>query len=189
MWPWEHLAAGYLLYSGGKRLLGLDPPGEFATLGLIIGTQIPDLTDKPLSWGLDVFPSGYALGHSILVAIPVGVLLLVLGSRMESRMPLPFVLGYWSHLVADVLDPLRHGNPPLIGRILWPVVESDPYEQDLGIGRGFHYLQEFGESLASTPLFALLVLYGLLPLGTIALWVADGRPGMGFVNRVRGPKQ
>ena len=189
MWPWEHAAAGYLLYSVGKRLLGLDPPGEVATVSLAVGTLIPDLIDKPLSWGLAAFPSGYALGHSILVAIPIGVLIWVLGARTGSRVTLPFVLGYWSHLVADVLDPLRYGDPPLVRRVLWPIVERESYDQDLGLRRGLYYFQEFIETLAATPLVVVILLYGLLPLGTIALWVADGHPGTGLVRRLLDPNQ
>ena len=189
MWPWEHAAAGYLAYSVGKRLLGRDPPGEVATVGLAIGTQLPDLIDKPLSWGLGLVPTGYAIGHSVLVLIPVSLVLGVSAVRSGNRFLLPLLAGYWTHLVTDVLDPLRYGDPPLVRRVLWPVVESDPYDRDLGLDRGLHYVQEFVESLASTPLWAVIVLYGLLPLGTIALWVADGRPGVALLRGVLDPRQ
>lgn len=184
MWPWEHAAAGYLAYSVGKRLLGRGPPGEVATVGLAVGTQLPDLIDKPLSWGLGLFSTGYAVGHSVLVLLPVSLLLVAAAKRSGNRWLVPLLVGYWSHLVTDVLDPLRYGQPPLIGRVLWPVVESDPYDRDRGLGRGVHYLQEFLEGLASSPPLTVIVLYGLLPLGTVALWVADGRPGLDRFRRV-----
>ena len=84
MWPWEHAAVGYLLLSLGSRASGRGPPSTPAVLALLFGTQLPDLVDKPLSWEFDLFPSGYAVGHSALVAVPVGLLVLALGRRRPS---------------------------------------------------------------------------------------------------------
>lgn len=131
-----------------------------------------------------MFPTGYALGHSALVAVPVGALVLALGARTEHRRPaVAFVVGHWSHLVVDVLDPLRYGDPPLPGRVLWPVVRGTPYEQDLGIGRGVTYLADFVAALRTMDPLTLVVLYLLLPLVTVLVWVLDGAPGPGLLVR------
>lgn len=184
MWPWEHAALGYLLYSLSLRALGRDPPADLAVLALAVATQFPDLLDKPLSWGLGVFPTGYALGHSVFLAAPLGVGLLVWSSRAgRTQVGIAFVVGYWSHLAADVFDPLRYGIAPLPARVLWPVVPRTPYEQDLGLGRGLAYLGEFLASLAAMDTLTLLVLYLLLPLGTVAVWLWDGTPGLTPVVR------
>lgn len=184
MWPWEHAAAGYLLYSLALRALGEEPPSDTGAWVLLFGTQFPDLVDKPLSWGLGVFPTGYALGHSMFFAVPVGAVVLTAGLRVDrGRIGVAFVVGYWSHLVTDVLDPLRYGDAPLPERVLWPVVPGTPYEQDLGLGRGVAYLADFLGAFGSMDPVTLVVAYLLLPFTTVALWIRDGAPGLGFVGR------
>lgn len=178
MWPWEHLAAGYLVYSLGARVLGRDPPTDWGVVALGIGTQLPDLVDKPLSWGLGWVPSGYAVAHSAFVAVPLGVLVLGAGWRVGHRRPaVAFVVGNWAHLLADVLIPLRNGNPVLPSRVLWPVAEASPYETDLGLARGVAYLLEFLAALSTMAPARLLVLYLFLPAALVAVWLLDGRPG------------
>jgi hypothetical protein len=185
MWPWEHAALGYLLYSLSLRALGRNRPSDIAVIALAVATQFPDLVDKPLSWGFGVFPTGYALGHSVFLAVPLGVGLLAWGVRDDRKqVAVAFVVGYWAHLVADVLDPLRYGATPLPGRVLWPVVAQAPYERDLGFGRGLAYLTEFLTTLGSMDPFSLVVVYLLLPIGTVAVWLWDGMPGLTPIVRV-----
>ena len=180
MWPWEHAAVGYLLYSLGLRALGRDPPSDREAVVLLVATQVPDLVDKPLSWVFGVFPTGYALGHSAFVAVPVGAAVLVASrARGRVRLGVALVVGYWAHLAADVLDPLRSGGSPTIDRVLWPVVSGTPYEEDLGAGRGVAYLTEFVGSLAAVDPLTLVGVYLLLPIITLVVWVRDGAPGTG----------
>lgn len=184
MWPWGHAAVGYLLYSSALRVLGREPPTDRAALTVLLATQLPDLVDKPLSWGLGVFPTGYALGHSVFVAVPVGALVLALGVRSDRyQLSAAFVVGYWSHLATDVLDPLRRGESPILNRVLWPVVTDTPYEEELGLARGMAYLEAFVRSAASMDPLSLLLLYLLLPLAMGAAWVLDGAPGLPLLTR------
>lgn len=184
MWPWEHAAVGYLLYSFMLRARGHDPPAERETILLVLATQVPDLVDKPLSWGLGWFPSGYAIGHSVFVAMPIGLLVLVIGAtRGYPRQGVAVVFGYWSHLIGDVLNPLRMGDVPMLDRVLWPIVEVTPYQTDYGIGRGFVYIVAFIESLASMNPVSFVLLYVLLPLVSGLVWLLDGAPGLGILRR------
>jgi membrane-bound metal-dependent hydrolase YbcI (DUF457 family) len=179
MWPWEHAAVGYLAYSLGLRALGREPPSDASAVVLAVGTQLPDLVDKPLSWQFDVFPSGYAAGHSLFVAVPLGLLALAVGERRDRLgVAAAFVVGYWSHLLADVVDPLRRGSSVLVGRVLWPVSRPSPYEQDYGISRGVVYIERFLAELQAMPLSAVLIVYLSLPLVTLVVWVLDGSPGL-----------
>jgi hypothetical protein len=188
MWPWEHAAVGYLAYSLALRTLGKDPPSDGGTVLLLFGTQLPDLVDKPLSWGLGVFPTGYAIGHSVLVALPLGAIVLAAGVRASRVRPaVAFVVGYWAHLIADVMNPLRYRAPPAPERILWPLVPGTPYDQDLGLKRGVAYLGEFLATLQSMDPVSLVVVYLLLPAGTALLWLRDGAPGVGVVVRILDP--
>ncbi|MFC7229631.1 metal-dependent hydrolase [Salinirubellus salinus] len=190
MWPWEHLAVGYLCLSIGVRALRERPPTGPEAIVLGAGTQFPDLVDKPLSWGLGVFPTGYAVGHSALVALPVGTLLLW-GARRAGH-PVAggaFVLGYWSHLAGDVLNPLRAGYTPELGRVLWPLVEGDPYGSDIGLRRVLVYLARFPGDVATLDPSSPELLYLLVPLPAMLLWVADGAPGPGVLVRVVYPRR
>ncbi|MGM0370920.1 MAG: metal-dependent hydrolase [Halobacteriota archaeon] len=187
MWPWEHIAVGYLLYSLGARGLGRPPPSDGAVVALAVASLLPDLVDKPLSWGLGWFPSGYAIGHSAFVAIPVGLAVLLFGSRLDRPwVSVAFVVGYWTHLLGDVLNPLRYGNPILVGRVLWPVSAAEPYEIDRGLGRGLAYLEDFVAELVTMPITDVVLLYLLLPAATIALWIFDGAPGVTLLSRAVG---
>lgn len=184
MWPQEHAGVGYLLYSIGLRLLGREPPSDVETLGLLVATQVPDLVDKPLSWGLGWFPSGYAVGHSVFVALPLGIAGLAYGRWSgHTRTSAAVVLGYWSHLLADVVSPIRAGDPAQPGRLLWPVVEMAPYETDYGLGRGLVYGREFLQTLPSVDPLEIVVLYILLPALTVGIWVLDGTPGTAMLGR------
>ena len=49
MWPWGHLAAGYPVYTAYTRLHTGDPPADVPALVALLGTQLPDLVDKPLA--------------------------------------------------------------------------------------------------------------------------------------------
>lgn len=184
MWPWEHAAVGYLLFSVGLRALGRRPPTAGGAVVVLVATQLPDLVDKSLSWGLGVFPTGHALGHSVLVALPVGALAVAAGVRTDRRrLAAAVVVGHWSHIAADVFDPLRRGEPPMPERALWPLVTGTPYEQDLGLARGLAFLGEFLGSLSTMDPLTLVVLYLLLPLATVAVWAIDGAPGLGLLAR------
>lgn len=187
MWPWEHAAAGYLAYSLSKRARGQTPPAELPTVGLLFGTQLPDLLDKPLSWGLDVFTTGSALGHSVLFAVPLGLLVGVAAVRSERHaLGVAFVVGYWSHLIGDVVNPLRDGDPLAVDRVLWPFIAQDPYEQDLGLSRGLVYFGDLFESVLAIDSLTLVGAYLLLPVATVAVWLTDGAPGTGLVAQLGG---
>lgn len=184
MWPWEHAAVGYLLYSLARRAQGREPPTESATGVLVGATVLPDLVDKPLSWGLGWVPSGYAVAHSLFVAVPLAVTALALGRRFGRRsLGVAFVVGYLSHLLGDILNPLRAGDQPDIDRVLWPVVDVPPYSVDRGLERGLFYLQEF---LAGLPDMEPLniVLVAVIPALTAVVWLLDGAPGTAVPRRL-----
>lgn len=187
MWPWEHVAVAYLLYSLGTRLLGRDPPSDGAAVALVVASLLPDLVDKSLSWGLGWFPSGYAVAHSAFVAVPLGLGVLLVGYRRDRRWwSIAFTVGYWAHLAADVMNPLRNGNQIRPGRVLWPVSDAEPYQVDRGLGRGLTYLLDFLAELATMPLTDVVLLYLLLPVATAVLWMLDGMPGVALLTRAVG---
>jgi hypothetical protein len=181
MWPWEHVALGYLLYSPLLRLVTRRGPDSRAAGLLAFGAVLPDLIDKTLSWGLGVFPTGYAIGHSVFVAVPVGLLLL---AAYWSARTGAFVAGYWSHLLGDIVDPIRSGGAVTVSRVLWPIFIGEPYEESLGLGRGVVYFTEFVRELPETDLTSPAILYLLLPAFALLIWLVDGAPGVGACRRL-----
>lgn len=183
MWPWEHLAVGYLAYSGVCRLVWGEPPSTRGALVVGFAAVAPDLVDKPLAWGLDVLPAGKSLAHSLFAFLPLAGLAGLLGVRRGSRrLPTAFVLGYGSHLAADVLYPLVVRGDLRAGFLLWPVVPVRG-----GADSVLPHLRELlGAFLAflATPRGAVYLAaeIGLLA-AALAVWVADGTPVLSVLRR------
>lgn len=187
MWPWGHAAFGYLLYSFGARAAGERPQGV-PVIVLAVATQLPDVVDKSLSWGLDVFPQGYAVGHSLFVGVPLGVAVLALAWRTDRlRTGLAAVVGYWSHLVGDMAYGLLSRNPYWFDRMLWPVVTLPPYDSDVGFARLFIYVGEFLSRLSTGAAFVLVAIYFGPFLFAVVVWLLDGAPGVRTIWRFIQP--
>lgn len=178
MLPWGHLAFGYLLYSPTRQALTDDRVPGREVLVLAVATQLPDLIDKPLSWTFSVFPGGYGLAHSVFVAGPVGLAALAIAARRDRLgFGLALAIGYWSHLVGDVLAAAVLDNPYAVSRVLWPLVSLPSAHTSLSLFARFRYY--LGESVAllehtQDPLVVLLY-FGPL-LAAVTLWLADGAP-------------
>jgi hypothetical protein len=196
MFPWGHIAVGYLCYSLLSHLRGRTPGGA-ATIALVVGTQFPDLVDKPLSWSFDLLPAG-VLAHTVFAAIPVSLLVLIAARRFSrTELGVAFVVGYLSHLPADALPSVVSGDPSY-WFLFWPVL-ARPAEVDVsnpivgpGAGAGLvtnavYYLRDYVNDLLASSQGLLYVGAYLLVLGAIfGLWLYDGHPGTGVVGRVVG---
>mgnify|MGYP000232775844 CR=1 FL=1 len=176
MWPWGHAAVGYLAYSLGYRASDRRLTGA-AVIALGVGTQFPDLIDKPLGWTFGVLPGGRTLAHSLLTVAVVAVVLGALTRRVRCEgIAVAFLVGYLSHTLSDGLYALLEGNYADLSYLLWPVLPAPEPE----IGRSF--LAHFA-GLSVDPYFAFEIT--LLVLAT-ALWNADGRPGIGYLRERLG---
>jgi hypothetical protein len=167
MLPWGHAAVGYLLYSLAVRVRRGGLPGDVAVLALAVGTQFPDL-DKFLAWTLAVAPSGRSLAHSVFVA----AVFVALAYRLSVGVGHPaagraFGLGYASHLAGDSLGPILHGRYGGLRFLLWPVARP--------ITDHNRSILAFFLTLELTP----LLWFGVAVTGVaLAVWVADGTPGV-----------
>lgn len=168
MWPWGHVAVGYLLYSGWRRLRGEGRPSGIAAVAVAVGAVLPDLVDKPLAWWFVVLPTGRTLAHSLLFVVPVvGVLWWVAGDRHADAVSAT-ALGWLSHLAADGIG----ASPAYLGYLLWPATTTPPYPTE----------QSFSAHVAEiemTPFF--LAQLGLVALAGV-VWHRDGRPGLAVVR-------
>lgn len=184
MWPWEHLAVGYLVYALITRRRNV-PLTDWEILFLVIGTQFPDLVDKTLGWVVGILPGGLTIGHSLLFALPVVtvIVLVTRGTRMRFW-GTAFGAGYLSHLPGDVLYPVLLGDGPAVDFLLWPLTSAEPSYSD-GVLTIVQAL--FGKFLThlSTPAGRLYLFFEALLLSVALLvWVRDGCPGPGVARRL-----
>lgn len=180
MFPWGHLAFGYLLFSPAVRLWRRRGPEALAVLALGVGTQLPDLVDKPLSWVFHLTPTGYSVAHSVFVAVPVAaVVFAALTARGRGEVGLGFAVGYLSHLVGDVLFAVALDQPYTVERVLWPVVTLPGYANEQpALGRTVEYIVDWAAFLlASESLLLPAVYLGPLVVAGV-LWLVDGAPGI-----------
>ncbi|EMA36759.1 metal-dependent hydrolase [Halococcus hamelinensis] len=177
MWPWGHLAVGYLVYTGLARRRTDRPPTGEAALAAVFGTQFPDLVDKPLAWSFGVLPSGRSLAHSSLTALVVcGLVWLVARRRDRSRLAVAFAVGYATHLATDAIAPLLAGDLRDLAYLGWPLLPLPTPEPGIG----------FLERFATMELTAYAWFQFALVVLALAVWVRDGRPGLGTLRKWLG---
>lgn len=176
MWPWGHLAVGYLCYVASIHLRGRGEQTFLTLVAVAIGTQFPDLIDKPLAWSLTLLPSGRSLAHSLLTATVVIWLLYRVGRRRRQTEPVvAFAIGYVLHSLADL-------GPDVIGGLLqgdwsqlqwttylfWPLLHVPPYEQD------HSFIEHFIAFTVDGYVLFQFVLFGI----AVVVWAASGFPGL-----------
>ena len=178
MLPWGHLAVGYLAFTLLSDRRYRRPQTAAALVALAVGTQLPDLVDKPLAWYLHVLPNGRSLGHSIFVAVLLAGIAYAVARRYDQPVVgVAFGVGYLSHLAADALYPLLRGEWAELAFFLWPV-RTYPYEDT-----DYTVLEMLIEgALTPTGLFEL----GLFVVA-FGVWVRQEMPGLQTVRaRWRG---
>jgi hypothetical protein len=191
MWPWEHLALGYLAYSLSVRAATGEPPRRGGAYAAAAGALAPDLVDKPLSWSLGVFASGYSVAHSVFAATAVvAVAAPALAASGRARAGAGFAVGYASHLVGDILYPVAFGEAPALSRVLWPFVTHSGYTLEYGaVRRAGWYLARYLYVLSQPGARRLLALELAFLAAAAALWFFDGTPGLPRSPAAQSPEQ
>ncbi len=187
MWPWGHLAVGYLLYAIYTRYRFLDRPSDAAVVAVVLGSQFPDIVDKPLSyWWL--LPEGRTLAHSIIVALPLCIAVWWLARRARNaEVGVAFVTGYLSHLAADTVLDITAGSLEGLSFLAWPLLDAPDYEAS-----GFnHHLAELEMSVQSaaalSPEAWYFVVQTLLFAVMLVVWAQHRFPPLGGLwTRLRG---
>jgi hypothetical protein len=171
MWPWAHAALGYLWYTLYLRARRSGVPAGWPVVALGVGTQLPDLVDKPLAWYLSVLPYGRTLAHSLLVAVPVVLLAVWLTRRRDQRLVgVAFGVGYLSHLLGDSLHALVTVDWADLSFLLWPLLEPPIPPEGETVGLLAHL-----RDIEGSPFF----LFGLLLTGAmLVLWHRHDCPGV-----------
>ena len=185
MWPWGHLAVGYVAFSAFVRVQPETELSDRAVIVLAVATQLPDLVDKPLAWQFGLLNDGIDVAHSLLVGLPLALTVgLVLWNTRRRQLGAAVVIGYGSHVLADILFGALFSESPVLTAFLWPLYGTSPSTTP-GLGPKVWALLSNSRALLGTAMgrtyFALEV---LLLVSTVALWVADGVPGLGPVRRL-----
>lgn len=172
MLPLGHAAVGYLCYTMSTRLRDDTPPRGRPVLLALLGTQFPDLVDKPLAWGLGVLPAGRTLAHSLVVLVPLCLLVYGLARHSVYReLTVAFAVGVLSHAVIDAVPALW--SSASVSFLLWPVVSIQPPEGSLAVSAVLR-------SALTSPWFLLELLLAVL---AALVWHRDGVPGLATVRR------
>jgi hypothetical protein len=170
MWPWAHAALGYLCYTLYLRVRLDHRPAGLPVVALGVGTQLPDLIDKPLAWYLDILPYGRSFAHSLLTGTLVLVVVaLALRARGADRSATAFVIGYLAHLLGDAYGHVVGGNWADLAFLVWPALPIPNQATEIE-GLVTHL-----QNIEGSPLF--LFGLGLTAVG-LALWIRDGLPGL-----------
>jgi hypothetical protein len=130
--PVTHAAVAYLLYVAYATVTSHRLPARWALVPLAIGSQFPDLVDKPLAyWG--VIPYGRSLAHSVFTLLLVSGAVrwvmrspsLRLADRLPDRVrrltPAAFAVGYAAHLLGDAWQGLLRGDLYSVRFLAYPL--------------------------------------------------------------------
>lgn len=178
MLPWGHLGVAYLTYSLVVRRVTGRPPRGWPAVALAVGSQLPDLIDKPLAWELGVLPAGRSLGHSLVfIALVALALHAVVGPRHVATWA-AFVFGQVAHTLTDAAPLVVAGRYEELGYLLWPVTPLAPVPGELQRDIITHIL-----TAEASPMRYLGVVVFLVA-GVV--WWLDGAPGWPEWLRRRG---
>jgi hypothetical protein len=184
MWPWEHLAIGYLAYSLWRRIDGPGRPSTGEALVVAFATQFPDLIDKPLGWGTTILPAGTSLAHSALVALPTALAVQALAMAAgRRRLGTAFAVGYLTHLPGDVLYPVLLGGSPKLAFLLWPLVPAAAHPPVSLLAQVGDLVNRFLEIMGTPRGRTYVLLEASLLAAALAAWLLDGRPGLDLLRR------
>ncbi|SFK64952.1 LexA-binding, inner membrane-associated putative hydrolase [Halogranum rubrum] len=126
MMPWGHAAVGYLCFTILSRLRYRRSPTGAEVVALGLGTQFPDIIDKPLA-AIGVLSYGRSLAHSLLsMALLFTVLFVLLRGSDNSRLLFPFAVGNVSHAFADIGGSLLQGQHFGTTFLVWPFYFETP---------------------------------------------------------------
>jgi len=166
--PIGHVLVAYLVWTGYSHLRYRRSPTTPEVWLVGVGSQLPDIVDKPLAWWLGVLPSGRSLGHSLLTA---AVLVLVLRRVVPSErrsLVAPLAVSLVGHDLVDAIAPISRGEFGYLAYLLWPIVDLPAYDPPPPL------LSAIGESL-------LRGISGpdvLVIAAVVVVWIADGYPGL-----------
>jgi membrane-bound metal-dependent hydrolase YbcI (DUF457 family) len=137
-------------------------------LALAVGSQLPDLLDKPLAWAF-ALPSGRTLGHSLLFVLPLALVCFLLARRFDrAELGTAASVGLLSHVAVDAVPALWDSKISLTF-LVWPLISTTPYDEP------FPGLWVLVTDSASDP---YLIFEIALVVVALLFWHRDKYPGL-----------
>ncbi|MFD1570476.1 metal-dependent hydrolase [Halorubrum laminariae] len=178
--PVTHGAVAYLLYVVYAAATSRRLPARWALVPLAVGSQFPDLIDKPLAyWGVLVY--GRSLAHSVFSLVVVcGGLWWVMRSesvpltdrvpdRLRRVTPAAFTIGYAAHLLGDAWQGLIRGDLVSVRFLAYPLF-GVPRSPSDDIAPWVRVLEIYREPAAAVHLE--IVVAALVVFVGLRLWAA-----------------
>jgi hypothetical protein len=127
MMPWGHFLVAAIPFSLYLFLRHRTKPTGMAVLLLLLGTQFPDLVDKPLAWRFDVLVNGRIFMHSLVFALPISTLVLFFAWRSDQlQLGGVFVYGHLMHIVGDFYSVFLGSTARIPNNMFWPLLPHQP---------------------------------------------------------------
>ena len=162
MWPWGHAAIGFLAFNLVTLTTRRRVTTVFESVVVLVATQVPDLIDKPLAWTYGVLPSGRSLGHSLLTATVLVVLVTIVARRYDQRtLSAAFFVGYLAGILMDIPSSVLSGDFSGATFLLWPLLPAPTYGTE----------QTFTAHLSSIDVTGLFLTQIGLTVFVFVLWV------------------
>jgi preprotein translocase subunit SecE len=181
MWPWGHLAVAYLCYVAwtSRRETGEQTLATLCVLA--VGSQFPDLVDKPLAWTFGVLPSGRSLAHSLFTVIAIVWLVTYIGRRRDREaLAVAFNVGVLTHTLSDISPSALWGiitgdwsQTEWLTYLVWPLRPPPPYANDES------FLEVFAAFTVDPYVAFQFVLFGV----AVWVWLATGAAGLAELRR------
>ena len=125
MFPLEHLLVAAAPVVGYVLVVDRRVPTPRLLAVVFVGSQFPDLVDKPLAHTVGLLPTGRVFMHSLPFALPLSALVLAYAQQTgRRRLGGAFVFAYFSHLLADHYQTLLAQPPRIPSNLLWPLVPA-----------------------------------------------------------------
>jgi membrane-bound metal-dependent hydrolase YbcI (DUF457 family) len=125
VFPHEHLLVALLPVAVYVAVRDRRLPARAVVFATAVGSQFPDLVDKPLAHQFGVLPSGRVFVHSLPFAFPIASVVLAYGYRTERpRVAGAFAAAYLLHVIGDTYRRLLTGEIP--PDLLWPFAAAQP---------------------------------------------------------------
>lgn len=142
MWPWGHAVVAYGVFTLLSILYRRRPLRGAEAVAVVVGSQFPDLIDKPLGWTVALLPSGRSLGHSLITWVVLSAIILFVFSRLDRRhLAPPVIVGYLVGIVTDLSPAVLDGDFSRVTFLLWPVLPSPEFDVEPSILANFGRLQ------------------------------------------------
>lgn len=183
MWPWTHVAFGYVWYSVLVHLVLRRRPTDVPAILAGVSALLPDLVDKPLAWSIGATTTGYGPAHSVFVGVPLLALAAVgLWRRTRLEMGIALFVGYVSHLLGDIIFQYFDDGRIVTAVVSWPLGPGASESTGGILAHVVHYLRYYVHAIVMGEATTYVLVSIAIVVGVFALWIADGTPGLVVVT-------